>query len=1228
MTITSFPDSPPVQLKGKRQRIIATVVLVGMALLGNLLHLPLFFSVDFIFGSVAVMLAASLLGWLPALLVAVAGGVYTMVLWGHPYALVIFASEAVFVSLLYRRLGGLLFADLAFWLLLGAPMVLLFYRGMMGLTADAAGLIALKQPLNGIFNALLASLMLVGMPFLRDRMAAQFLPAETLRHLMFNIVLVVLLVGVTLPLIYFGQHYRSLEEQELAQNLRYQAGKIVDFAEQNPDKTAKELATLLDAGWLIAPSQNVALTTGDGTVSVRGWVQTSDERGEGSEQVHYGAVRWLPEGDMPKMKRWQLARYRVDLPVSHPDISSLVVEEPGVALVAKIRGESARLFALMVALALASILAARQVSIYLLTPVTRLSRVASDVSNGVVITDPQGRVLWVNHGFTRMTGYELDDLRGKKPGHVLQGPKTDSRTVERVRQALSEGQGFEADLLNYSKSGVPYWVQIYTTPMLDQAGEIEGFIAIESDITAVKEVELRLQQFKNTLDCTIDCVFIFDAETLLFTYVNRGAVEQVGYSEAEMLTMHPYDIKPYVSKEDFDDLVAPLLRGETTHINFDTVHQHKDGTRIPVQIALQYVADDGFGITSKPGSGRFVAIVRDASERMTMMDELSDQVARTSAILENMVDGIITISEKGIIDSCNPASEHIFGYSRDEMIGQNVKMLMPNPHRDNHDGYLRNYQTTGKAQIIGIGREVEGLHKNGDLIPIDLAVSEISYRGNPLYVGLLRDITERKRLEKLKSEFVSTVSHELRTPLTSIRGALNLVMGKAGDALSGKPRQMLEMAERNSERLTLLINDILDLEKIESGRMEFALRDIDLVDVVKEALQDNEGYASNNHVSLKLENNLEHAPVHGDPHRLQQVLANLISNAVKYSPEEDVVTVSVTEADGRYRVTVSDNGNGIPENFRSQIFQRFAQADSSDTRQKGGTGLGLSISKAIIERHGGRIDYRTESGVGTSFYFDLFPQEARALPSNPEMQSTARALVCEDDPDVVMVLSEVLSDEGVAADVAYSVRDAHALLSEHSYDLILLDLTLPDGDGMSVVERLREHPDTEQTPVIVVSGRANEARDGLEGRLVQILDWVQKPLDMARLRQAIEQVTKSVERPRILHVENDLDIVEIVRAITEGVADFAYATGLAEARTLLSKTTFDLVILDLGLNDGSGEELLDDIGDQCPVIIFSAQWIGRELGERVTHSLTKSVTSNTELYSVIRKTLKRGGNDG
>jgi len=484
----------------------------------------------------------------------------------------------------------------------------------------------------------------------------------------------------------------------------------------------------------------------------------------------------------------------------------------------------------------------------------------------------------------------------------------------------------------------------------------------------------------------------------------------------------------------------------------------------------------------------------------TMTATLREREAFIQAIVDHAADGIVVIDSAGKILSFNHAAESIFGYRADEVLGRDVAILMPEPERSRHDGYIRRYVQSGAARILGMRREVTGLRKNGETFPLDLAVSEVHQGGERVFAGLMRDITERKqaeealraseerfdlairgandglwdwnlksntvyfsprwkemlgyaeneigsgveewssrvhpddfepvmaavrahldgktplylsehrirhrdghylwvldrgiaqrdeagqpyrmvgihtdiserkRMERMKNEFVSTVSHELRTPLTAIRGSLGLIAGGVAGELPEQARGLIEMAAANTERLLALINDLLDMDKIQSGVMPLDLKRQPIMPLVEQAVATNQGYAEQYGVSYRIVQGLPAAEAKVDAARFLQVMANLLSNAAKFSHPGGSIEVALQDEGGMLRISVTDHGVGIPEEFRSRIFEKFSQGDSSDSRHKGGTGLGLSISKSLVEKMGGQIGFDSVVGQGTTFYFTL-----------------------------------------------------------------------------------------------------------------------------------------------------------------------------------------------------------------------------------------------------------------
>lgn len=461
------------------------------------------------------------------------------------------------------------------------------------------------------------------------------------------------------------------------------------------------------------------------------------------------------------------------------------------------------------------------------------------------------------------------------------------------------------------------------------------------------------------------------------------------------------------------------------------------------------------------------------AESQTNERKLRDSEQRLSAILSGAMDPIITIHADGRLEHFNPAAEKVFGYARDEVVGRNVNMLMPEPFHSAHDAYLERYLASGERHIIGAVREVEGRRKDGELFPMELSISEIKVHGETMFTGIVRDITERKKVERMKSEFVSTVSHELRTPLTSIRGSLGLIVGGAMGEMPAQAKSLAEIAYSNAERLVRLINDILDIEKIESGKVTFNPALQPLRALLEQAISVNQGYAQQHQVSLELTRQDMDVTVNVDADRFMQVMSNLLSNAIKYSPRGGVVSVRVTAQLGRVLIQVVDQGTGIPAEFKGRIFTKFSQADSSDTRAKGGTGLGLSIAKALVERMGGTIDYESVSGQGTTFYFDLpvFGQRqlaeagaAATAVGGDAHGELGRVLYVEDDPDLRHVLQTVARDDAVF-EFAENLGQAREMLGTRHYDLVLLDIALPDGLGWELLPVVNSLP---QPPLVLV----------------------------------------------------------------------------------------------------------------------------------------------------------------
>jgi len=881
------------------------------------------------------------------------------------------------------------------------------------------------------------------------------------------------------------------------------------------------------------------------------------------------------------------------------------------------------------------------------------------MGQGVVIHESDGRITDANSAAEQILGLNLSQMRGLSPidpswRTVHEDGSDFPGDSHPAMVALREWRAVTGVIMGVWHSAVSgwRWLRVDAYPRQEIVGTPgQRVYAVFSDITEQRAADMEVRQTRkflsDVLGAASEVAIVATDRDGLVTIFNRGAERLLGYSAGEIVgkltpaVLHvPDEVMERAAElsiefgcpiEGFRVFVEkPERDGSETR---EWTYVHKNGHPIPVSLVVTPMRDDAGEITG------YLGIAEDITDRKQAETALREQAQHTQAVLDNMVDGIITIDGAGIIGSFNPAAERIFGYTPAEVVGRNVKMLMPNPHRDAHDSYLRNYQATGVARIIGIGREVEGQRRDGSLFPMDLAISEVTRQGQPMYVGMVRDITERKRMERMKSEFVSTVSHELRTPLTSISGALGLVAGGALGELPGQAQQMIAIAQKNSQRLTHLINDLLDMEKIAAGKLHFEMRPQGLIPLIEQALEANRPYGAERRVSLVLKGNAHAAEVRVDSQRLMQVLANLLSNAIKFSPAGGTVEVAVQAVSGKARVAVTDHGPGIPESFRASIFQKFSQADASDTRQKGGTGLGLAITRELVERMGGRIGFDSVEGDGASFYFVL-PLWNTAAPGvaawgAPEEGNDApRILVVEDDPDVAQVLGVMLTRAGYQVDIACTGVEALRALQQGPmpYAAVSLDLMLPDISGLEIIRQVRQRPETADIPIVVVSAKMEEGRLAINGDFSGI-DWLAKPIDENRLLTVIDGMVSTVGtlHPRVLHVEDDADLHEVIRAMVGGRFEFELATTLSEARARVTLERFDVVILDLSLPDGSGWDLLPDIRQRQPdarVIILSGTDMTADESRKVEAVLRKSQVSPRELLDALNTRIQSSRTKG
>lgn len=649
----------------------------------------------------------------------------------------------------------------------------------------------------------------------------------------------------------------------------------------------------------------------------------------------------------------------------------------------------------------------------------RLSLVVSRTSNGVIVTNPVGLIEWVNPAYERLSGYKTSYLQTKAITDVLAAQKADALVIERIHQAIHQSAGFSEELLCYNASGQGCWLSLECDAVFSEQGQLTGFVLICLDISSKKKSESaekdsqdRTLRQRSTLAQLVVDEAVANGDSLAFAkhlvrstssalLCNRVSVWMLSEQGDEMfcLALHQSDGEQQLGqlllrKSDYPQYFSAIASRGWICANDavkDPLTREFAGLYLK-PLGISSMLDAGIIIAGKvvgvlclehigpqrqwhsdeeafvSASAAVMAQTLSVAQRKDAEQISKEYAQHTQTILNNVVDGIITIDENGRIASMNPAAQTVFRCKAEDFLGHYATRLLPSVLRQNQDSEQAYLPTPGVKPLLGCNRELDGLRADGSIFAMEMALSVIRRQGRLIYICTLRDISDRKRVERLKNEFVSTVSHELRTPLTSITGALGLLNAGVMGEMQEKATHLISIAYKNCQRLTLLINDLLDTEKIAAGKMRFDLEVELVLPLIQQALDANKIMAQERHIQLSIKTTVADARIRVDAKRFIQVLSNFLSNAIKFSPVAATVLIELSQTAQMLRIAVIDQGPGIPEKFRDRIFQRFAQADASDTRQTGGTGLGLAISKELVHGMNGRIGFESVEGQGATFY--------------------------------------------------------------------------------------------------------------------------------------------------------------------------------------------------------------------------------------------------------------------
>ena len=762
----------------------------------------------------------------------------------------------------------------------------------------------------------------------------------------------------------------------------------------------------------------------------------------------------------------------------------------------------------------------------------RLTLATASTGMGIWDWDISNNVLKWDETMFRLYGVTPEDFIGAYEAWTsCVHPDDFGPTEQKLQLALEGKKDFNTEFRVIWADQSIHHIAARGIVQRDESKKSVRMIGVNWDITTQKKEEESRAHLQRAIEQSDEGVALLD-QNGTYAYINRAHAAMYGYKVDELMgqfwkILYSKDQLAHIDKD-----CLPQLRG-TGKWQGELVGLRKDGSNFPVEISLSLLMNqDG-------SSSGLICTCRDLTERKRAED-------RFRLVVETTPNGMVMIDHSGKMVLINALTESLFGYSRTELIGQQIEMLIPTRFRKNHphqrDGYIRE---SNPHPVMGKGRELWGLHKDGHEIPIEVGLNPIETPDGRFILSSIVDITERKAAEEQiqknaqdlehknselviardqalaaaqsKSEFLATMSHEIRTPLNGVIGMTDLLLGSGLDA---DQQEMVETVKNSGEFLLTLINDILDFSKIDAGKLDLEIIDFEIRPTVDEVLDILAERASQNNLELiGLVYATTPLQLRGDPGRIRQILFNLVGNAIKFTPEgEIVIEVSLlkTATNGpTLRFAVTDSGIGIPPHSQETLFDLFTQADSSTTRKFGGTGLGLAICKQLVTLMHGEIGVISKMGHGSTFWFTIpFAEVSTPLPlptPNTTLQGRHVCIV-ESNDSIRFLLQHYVQSWGMTCEVAQNGNDGLALLKAqargHSFDIAILDHTLSETiqeDGLSLARRIRQDPEISDIPLLLLTAFGKRG----EGKLAQDAGcngYLTKPIRHQQLQQSLQMI--------------------------------------------------------------------------------------------------------------------------
>lgn len=877
----------------------------------------------------------------------------------------------------------------------------------------------------------------------------------------------------------------------------------------------------------------------------------------------------------------------------------------------------------------------------------KLTLVASETENAVVITNGKGYTEWVNKAFTKTTGYNAEEVIGKKPGEILQGEKTDKETVKRISENLKKKIHFTEDILNYTKDGKPYWLRLNISPILDAKGEVIRFIAIETDITE-KKLEEENQKKRDWINTGISKLNELTRTNLSLKEIYENFVKFLNeYLEIEQIILYIYDDFENVLKLSSSYLADDLkpekvcVRPGEGYIgqafksnkkfflnNIENYTSISTSTVkfIPKQILTIPVSYNEIN----NGVLEIASLSNLNSEKLEFIEQAVKNLAITLDIILKKQKTEKLLMESQILNEKLRAQEEELRVSNEELIEKSKMLQLSEEELKTRQEELSeaNVQLEEKAQLLEEQNEAVRI-KNTEL--------EITK-------DALRDkIKEVEAASKFKSQFLANMSHELRTPLNSILILSNLLKENRNNGLTEKEIEYAKTIYKSGNDLLNLINEILDLSKIESKRLELEITKFSLDEISGDMNSLFEPVAMEKKINFNVINlYASENEMNSDKARIEQILKNLLSNAFKFTPENGNVTLEISKDSGKVIFKVKDSGIGIAKEKQSQIFEAFKQADGSINRKFGGTGLGLTISKQLSKLLGGDITVISEQGKGSIFSL-IIPEnlnevkldsEDRVYSTEKKIESALKKdsdaadkkneekinetniLVVEDSEEYIEQIKTFIDREDINLEFARTGDETEKKLSQKKFDIIILDLNLPDISGFELLKKIKTEEKHTKTPVIIYTGRSLTEKENMELSKLSRSIIIKTLNSYERLKDEIKSVVDNpehkpdekiemyssgilnnvLENKNVLLVDDDMrNIFALTNVLENNSMNVIVANDGREAvEKVKSSEKIDIILMDIMMPEMDGYEATKEIRkipgfEKIPIIALTAK---------------------------------------